>query len=88
MQHTEYTLFQFIKKMVRPFPLQILGITFTACYWAIDLSLQPYVIKLILDAASEQPTVKSVIFPVIWYIVVAFMFTLSFRFHDYVSLKF
>lgn len=88
MQRTEYTLFQFIKKMVRPFPLQILGITFTACYWAIDLSLQPYVIKLILDAASEHPTVKSVIFPVMLYILVAFLFTLSFRFYDYVCLKF
>lgn len=88
MQNTEYTLFQFIKKMVRPFPLQILGISFTACYWAVDLSLQPYLIKLILDAASDAPTVKSVIVPVSFYILVAFWFTLSFRFYDYVCLTF
>jgi ATP-binding cassette subfamily B protein len=88
MENTEYTLFQFIKKMVRPFPFQIIGITFTACYWAIDLSLQPYFIKLILDAASEQPTVKSVIIPVCLYILAAFLFTLSFRLHDFVRLKF
>ena len=87
MQNTEYTLFQFIKKMVRPFPLQILGLFITACYWAIDLSLQPYLIKLILDAASEQPTVKSVIVPVSLYILVAFIFTLSFRVHDFIGLK-
>lgn len=88
MAKTEYTLFQFIKKMVRPFPLQLLGISLVACYWAIDLSLQPYLIKLILDAASVAPTVKTVIVPVCLYIIVAFGFTLSYRLNDFIRIKF
>ncbi|HXH54527.1 MAG TPA: ABC transporter ATP-binding protein [Gammaproteobacteria bacterium] len=78
----------FILSAVRPFRWQILGLIFVACYWAAHLSLQPYVIKLIIDGVNHDPSIRNMIIPVILYILLAIAFTLNFRFYDFVALKF
>jgi len=78
----------FIFKSVRPFRWQLFGLIFVGCYWAIHISLQPYVIKLILDRVSIDPSLPNVLIPVILYIIISIAFTLNFRFYDFVSLNF
>ena len=73
---------------MRPFHWQLLGVIFVACYWAAHISLQPYVIKLILDNISEDASVSNVIKPVILYSLISIAFALNFRFYDYVCLQF
>lgn len=82
------TLIRYILANVRPFRWQIAGCIFVILYWSIHISLQPYVIKLILDSVQFDPTFDSSILPVIYYVILSLLFTLNFRFYDYISLKF
>lgn len=79
----------FILKAIKPYPWQIAGLILVACYWAVHVSLQPYIIKLILNGVNEsqQGGVKTFLVPLIIYVVIAYLFTLNFRFYDYVRLK-
>jgi ATP-binding cassette subfamily B protein len=72
---------------MRPFRWQMVGLVIVAFYWAAHISLQPYVIKLILDRVSVDATLSNLLVPVIFYMVLAVAFTLNFRFYDYVGLK-
>lgn len=78
----------FILQSVRPFRWQLVGSVFVACYWALHLSLQPYVIKLILDSVNVDPSIKNLTIPVIFYMLLSVAFTLNFRFYDFVALRF
>lgn len=79
---------RFIIQAIKPFPWQIVGLIFVACYWALHLSLQPYVIKLILDQLKMNSSPFSMLTSVAFYILLSFAFTFNFRLHDYICLKF
>lgn len=79
---------RFILNSIKPYPWQILGLIIVACYWAVHISLQPYLIKLIIDRVNQVPSLHNVWLPVTLYIVIAFLFTLNFRFYDWVGLHF
>lgn len=81
------TIFRFVRSQLRPFYWQMIGLLLVACYWAIHVSLQPYVIKLILDSVSQDPSLNNIAIPVILYIALSVAFALNFRFYDYVWLK-
>lgn len=78
----------FIVKTISPFYWQLSGVILVACYWAIHISASPYIIKLILDQISLNPSISDVIMPVVFYILLSLIFNLNFRFYDYVSLRF
>jgi len=82
------TMSGYILSVIRPFYWQVAGSIIVALYWSIHVSLQPYVIKLILDSVNLDPTFKNIITPVIYYIILSLAFTLNFRFYDYISLRF
>lgn len=82
------TLSNYILHAIRPFYWQITGSFFVMLYWALHISLQPYVIKLILDSVHLDSALKNSILPVVYYIVLSVLFTLNFRFYDFLSLKF
>ena len=48
--------FPFILKMIRPFPGSIAVMFLVACVWAIDVSLRPYILKVILNRVTEAPS--------------------------------
>lgn len=77
----------FIFQVMRPFRWQIVGLLFVACYWAVHISLQPYVFKLILDSFNSDPDVANFMQPIIFYIVITITFNLNFRFYDFVSCR-
>lgn len=78
---------QFIWKYMKPFGWQTAGLILVACYWALHISLQPYVIKLILDHANQNPTFSNLIIPALFYIGLAIAFTLNFRFYDFICIN-
>jgi ATP-binding cassette, subfamily B, bacterial len=51
---TKYVWF-FIFRSLRPFPVAITLMVMMAMAWAINLSLQPYILKIILDRLAEHP---------------------------------
>jgi ATP-binding cassette subfamily B protein len=83
----KYTIFNFITKYLKYFRWQVIGLIFVSCYWAIHISLQPYIIKLILDRANQNPVLSNLIEPVLYYIMLALVFTLNFRFYDYICIN-
>jgi ATP-binding cassette subfamily B protein len=46
----------FVIKMVRPYPASIAVMIIVAFVWAIDLSVRPYILKIILDRATDAPS--------------------------------
>lgn len=76
----------FIWKMVRPFPGGISIMFLTALIWAIDLSVRPYILKIILNRVSLVPS--SDVFEYLWvpaaaYIFMSFLVTTIFRLYGY-----
>lgn len=84
-------VFLFIVKMIRPFWGGIAVMFVVGIYWAIDISLSPYIMKVLLDrlATSTPATaMESLIWPAIAYIALSFGMSTAWRSRDYfVSVK-
>lgn len=80
----------FILRSVRPFPIAIGTMVFMAVFWAIDLSLRPYILKVILNRLAENPggdIFSYLAGPVIAFLVLAFIApTLSRAYGYYVEI--
>lgn len=78
--------FAFIRKMIRPYPISILIMFLVAIFWAVDLSLRPYILKIILDRVAETPATTvfhTLAIPVIFYFSLTLFLNTIFRFYDY-----
>lgn len=78
--------FTFIKKMIRPYPIPILIMFLVAIFWAVDLSLRPYILKIILDRVVDTPAktiFHTLAIPVIFYFLLTLLLNTIFRFYDY-----
>src|SRR5450631_3489565 len=76
----------FVLKMVRPFPGAIAVMVMVAFIWAIDLSIRPYFLKLILDRVTDATSdniFALLMFPAGAYFFMAFAISTSHRLHDY-----
>lgn len=83
----KYTIYSFIRGYLKPFHWQVIGLMLVACYWAIHVSLQPYVIKLILDHASQSLTFLNLLIPTIFYILLSIAAPINSKFHNYLCLN-
>ncbi len=80
------TVFGYIMRMIRPFPLSIASMLLVAIFWAIDVSLRPYLLKIILDTIVNTPKADLLVAagaPIFWYLFMSFMMSTVFRLHDY-----
>lgn len=84
-------LFSYIIKIAGAFKLPIAVMFFTAIVWSIDLSLKPYLLKLILNGVAEFPAEEIfsyIAIPVMAYFAMTFLMSTTFRLYDYfVSIK-
>jgi ATP-binding cassette subfamily B protein len=69
---TSKIVWRFIFRSLRAFPMAIFTMVLMAVVWAIDLSLRPYILKIILDRLAEHP--KEEIFSQLALPVFAFLF--------------
>ncbi len=86
------TLFQFIWKYLKTRKLYLSGFVLIAIIWAIEMSLSPYLLKLIIDGVAQNPQNQAkmlamVLIPVIIYFFMSIVMNLTFRFHDYLNLR-
>jgi len=76
----------FIYKSVNPFKFSIFVMLMVGIIWAIDLSLKPYILKMIIDrisTISNQNIFEHVGFLIVIYFLTILILPLIFRFYDY-----
>lgn len=76
----------FIVKMIRPFPGGISVMFLTAFVWAIDLSVRPYILKIILNRVAEVPpheVFDYLTLPACAYLFMSFLVSTCFRLYGY-----
>lgn len=86
------TLFAFIWRYLKNKKLFLFGFFITALIWSIDLSLSPYLLKVIIDAVVQhsQDHIKlmsAILFPAILYVSMSLILNLTFRLYDYINLR-
>jgi len=87
---TNITVSHFIMKAIKPFKWLIGGQIFVAVIWAIDISLKPYIIKVILDiiANSHQSEVVAKLWvPAGFYLLISVIIVIVFRYYDWIALR-
>ncbi|HUX79704.1 MAG TPA: ABC transporter ATP-binding protein [Alphaproteobacteria bacterium] len=76
----------FIWKMIRPFPGGIFAMFLVAFVWAIDLSVRPYILKIILNRVAEVPphdVFDALVLPACAYLFMSFLVSSCFRAYGY-----
>lgn len=87
---TNISVVSFIMRAVRPFKWLIGGQIFVAIAWAIDISLRPYLIKVILDVIAQTPhanVVEKLWAPTGLYLAASVAIVIIFRYYDWVALN-
>ncbi len=80
----------FLSSNLDSYRWHILGFFLVAIFWAVDVSLRPYLLKLILDrVAISHPSyiVYQLMYPALIYIGLSFLFNLNFRFYSLIRFK-
>ena len=86
------TVIQFIVHFLRPYTWHVLGITFICLLWALDRTIEPYIIKIILDILENNSATETSLFlqlktPLMAFIIIRIFMNVVSRFHDYIWLK-
>ena len=68
------------------------GFILTALVWAIEMSLSPYLLKVIIDtvirySADQTKMITAIILPATVYASMSIIINLNFRLYDYVNLQ-
>lgn len=80
----------FIWQTLKPFRLLLIALVIINTFWALDLCVRPYILKLILDAVSSTPAeavVKTAWLPIAAYIGITLFHVAILRCYDYVTLR-
>jgi ATP-binding cassette subfamily B protein len=86
------TLGAFVWYLSAPHKWGLLALCVTGLIWAIEMSLSPYLLKLIIDTANQyqhspEMVMSAILLPVVLYGSMSFLLNLNFRFYEYVYLK-
>jgi ATP-binding cassette subfamily B protein len=86
------TIFLFIWQYVKSRKLYLAGYVLIAFIWAIEMSLSPYLLKVIIDTVIRYPADQmkmfyGVLIPAILYVSMSIIFNITFRAHDYINLR-
>jgi ATP-binding cassette subfamily B protein len=81
---------KFIFSSIKPFRWWVLGQILVSIIWAIDLSLSPYLLKMMIERITEYsgPDAYNVLFgPAIFYFTMLLVTVVMYRFYDYAWLR-
>lgn len=87
---TNISVGSFVLRAIRPFKWLIGGQIFVAIVWAIDISLRPYIIKVILNVIADSPrneVVEKLWLPAGLYLLVSVIVVIVFAYYDWLALK-
>ena len=82
---------QFILSILRPFKFLLLGLVMVSVAWAIHITLQPYLLKILIDKVTDLSVsleVSQLSAPVFLYLLSSLWITIVWRFCDFLWLKF
>lgn len=83
---TAKDVFRFMLQVIRPFPAGVSFMVIVSVAWAIDLSLRPYLLKIILDRVSDTPAhdiYGALLIPAGAYFLMGFAISTLYRFYAY-----
>jgi ATP-binding cassette subfamily B protein len=83
---TTRDVFKYIVKVIKPFPAAISVMFLVSFVWAIDLSVRPYLIKIMLDRINDTPQNEifaALMVPAIIYVCASFFVSSLFRLYGY-----
>lgn len=86
------TLPAFLWYFVKPYKWYTSGLVLVAVLWAVNVSLVPYVLKLLINDVTNYngnaiELGKAVFWPCVYYVLLSLTLGLTFRFYDFVVLK-
>lgn len=86
------TLFLFIWRYLKNRKLYLAGFILIAIIWAIEMSLSPYLLKIIINGVAQNPQnqtkmLAAILVPAVIYFIMSIIMNLTFRFHDYLNLR-
>ncbi|CDZ76462.1 Putative multidrug export ATP-binding/permease protein [Legionella massiliensis] len=87
-----HSLLGFIWHYLKDKKRYLAGFVLVALLWAIDMSLTPYLLKVIVDnvvqySHNQDKLLHAIIFPAILYASMSLVINLNFRLYDYVNLQ-
>ena len=82
----------FIWRYLKNKKIYLAGFLFIGLIWAIEMTLSPYLLKVIIDAVTHYPQnqakmLAAVLIPAIIYFSMSIIMNLTFRWHDYLNLR-
>lgn len=87
-----HTLIPFVWHYLKHKKWYLAGFIFVSLVWAINMSVSPYLLKIIIDivvkyANDPDKLFTSLIIPIVFYILMTIIVNLAFRLYDYINLK-
>jgi ATP-binding cassette subfamily B protein len=83
------SVIKFIFQCIKPYRWWVVGQIFVAIIWAIDLSLSPYILKVMIDrmpGLDPRKAYDALLFPALLYFSMSVLVFAIFRFYDYLWL--
>lgn len=90
-KNTNYSFLLFIINVIKPFKWLVAGQFMVAVIWAIDMSLRPYLVKVILNKISKILPSQAFDFLLphaMFYIFTSIVIVVIFRFYEWILLSF
>jgi ATP-binding cassette subfamily B protein len=86
------SLLPFVWRHLKHNKWYLVGFMFVALVWAINMSVSPYLLKIIIDTvvqyANDPTKLYAALFtPIVLYIAMTLVLNLNFRLYDYINLK-
>lgn len=86
------TLFSFIWRYLKNKKLYLAAFLLIAVIWAIEMTLSPYLLKIIINGVAQNPQNQAqmlavILIPAVIYFSMSIIMNFTFRFHDYLNLR-
>lgn len=85
-------LFPFVWSYLRNKKWYLAGFLLVSLVWAIEMSLSPYLLKVIIDnvvnyAQDKQKLISAIFIPALLYVLMTVIINFNFRLYDYINLR-
>lgn len=82
-------IIKFIIEAIKPFKIWIIGIIIIGIIWSIDASFRPYLLKIIINKATniKHQNANELITPTVIYLLMSLLITTIFRFYNFFWLQ-
>ncbi|MEI8055019.1 MAG: ABC transporter ATP-binding protein [bacterium] len=81
----------FIWSFIKPHKIKIILMGFLSLVFAFEFSIKPYFLKIVINKIANNPPAESyfslLLWPIIAYVIIFFVFSMSYMAWDWISLK-